>query len=328
MTTFLRTSRMPAALADRVEKSVTGSGIRRRARGLLRALNVALVIGLSTGGIGMYRAHVAERDREHRALEKRRAELRTSARDVASAVGPRERALVPAVESLLVRLAGPYEGDLVADVVRAPGGLDAVLARPALYVRGPAAAFSAPAGVAPVAAASSKDALVLCLLSPPESRAEGVLLARAKRAYGSPANAAASVHRLHDVEASLPFLAPDWRARIDAAPDAKELAKLAIAFEKSPIHDAISAFRSDILIAAVDEPDRGPGPTELDGERAHDVRVVVADLGTGEVLFRIRRRVDPSWVKSIAARAQYASGIDSCSLAFEVREAAQRPATR
>lgn len=325
--TFLRTSRMPAALAERVEKSVTGTGIRRRARGVLRALNVALVVALLVGGIGEVRARVAERDREHRDLEARRDALRTSARDVAAAIGPHERALVPAIEALLVRLAGPYEGDLVADAVRPPRGLDAVLARPTLYVRGSIGGFATAGAIAPAAAASSKDALVLCLLSPPESRTEGPLLARAKRALGqsrSLAEATTSVRRLHDVEASLPFLAPDWRARIDAAHDAAALGRLETAFEKAPVRGALPAFRSEILVAVLDEPDSGAGPTELDGERAHDARVVVVDLVTGEALLRIRRHLDPSWVKSIAARAQYASGIDSCGLALDVREAVTR----
>jgi hypothetical protein len=298
---------------------------------VLRALNVALVVALLFGGIGKYRGHVAEEDRERRSFEAKRAALRASARDVATAIGAGARARAAAIEPLLVRLAGPYEGDVVSDAVRTPHGLDTTLARPALYVRGSTASFATPAAVTPAAAASSKDALVLCLLSPPESRAEAQVIGRAKRAHGQSgalAEATASVRRLHEIEASLPFLAPDWQFRVDAARDAKELTKLEASFEKSPVRAATQAFRSEILIAAFDEPDNGAGPTELDGERAHDARVVVVDLDTKAVLLRVRRRLDPSRVTSAAARAEYASGIDSCALALDVREEALRTATR
>jgi hypothetical protein len=53
---------------------------------------------------------------------------------------------------------------------------------------------------------------------------------------------------------------------------------------------------------------------------------VLSDLTSGQLLLRFRRGVDPSWL-SPAARAEYASGIDSCALAFDLREAlaGQRP---
>jgi hypothetical protein len=44
------------------------------------------------------------------------------------------------------------------------------------------------------------------------------------------------------------------------------------------------------------------------------------DLRQRKVLLSLRRRVDPSWI-SVAARAEYASGIDSCALALDVHAA-------
>jgi len=68
----------------------------------------------------------------------------------------------------------------------------------------------------------------------------------------------------------------------------------------------------------MDEAD-GTGPTEL-GERAHHVRVGLVDLDKEELLLRLRRHVDPSWITP-NVRAEYASGIDAGSLAGDVRAA-------
>jgi hypothetical protein len=69
----------------------------------------------------------------------------------------------------------------------------------------------------------------------------------------------------------------------------------------------------------VDEPADGTGPADLDGERAHFVRVGLFDLTKSSVLLRARRRVDPgAW--SNAARAEYSSGLDACALAFDLHE--------
>ena len=193
-----------------------------------------------------------------------------------------------------------------------------------LYVRGPAASFTDPAKIAPAAALSAKDGLVLCLLSPPESRTESTITARARRAYGrllTVEDATPNVRRFHELEVGLPFLAPSFEARVVGASGAAELVSLERAFDKAPIAEAKRAVRSEVLLAAFDEPGDPHGPTEIDGERAHDVRVVLVDIASGATLFRVRRHVDPGRVASTSARIQYASGIDSCALAFDVRVA-------
>jgi predicted RNA binding protein with dsRBD fold (UPF0201 family) len=73
-------------------------------------------------------------------------------------------------------------------------------------------------------------------------------------------------------------------------------------------------------LLALDEPGDQGGPTELDGERPHSVRVGLVDLSTKKVLLRMRRHVDPRWL-SASARAELASGIDSCELALQVHKA-------
>ena len=69
----------------------------------------------------------------------------------------------------------------------------------------------------------------------------------------------------------------------------------------------------------MDEPGEPGGPTELDGERAHAVRIGIVALGPAKVLLRMRKRVDPSWI-STAKRPEYASGLDGCKLALDVYE--------
>ena len=62
--------------------------------------------------------------------------------------------------------------------------------------------------------------------------------------------------------------------------------------------------------------------TELDGENAHYVRLVVLELETGRALLVVRRQVDPTWV-SPNRRSLYARELDGCKLALEVRDAVQ-----
>jgi hypothetical protein len=79
-----------------------------------------------------------------------------------------------------------------------------------------------------------------------------------------------------------------------------------------------------MLLMVMDESGDGKGPTELDGERPHDVRVALVDLASARMVLRLRRHVDPAWIGT-AARSEHASGLDGCALAFDVREAARAP---
>jgi hypothetical protein len=54
------------------------------------------------------------------------------------------------------------------------------------------------------------------------------------------------------------------------------------------------------------------------------VRIAIVDVSAGKVLLWLRRRVDPGWI-SVAKRADYASGLDACALALDVRERAAKP---
>ena len=329
MPTFLTTSKMDPALAERVDASVRGKkGPRRsaaRARRIVSLLRLVLVV---TVALGIYNIVVGRRESK-RALEQTRASLLESARMQSDSLSSEERAAMSRVESWLVRLSARYEGDLVDADLRGPGKLAATLARPLVYVRGTAEALGSAEGITAAASTSAKDALVLCLLEPPESRTEKLLVDKVRIAYAAGWNLESrtpNVHRLNDAAVGLPFLLPPWSERVRAA-DATELARLRTELERAPIERAKEAAKANLLLVAIDEPGDGAGPTELDGERPHPVRVVLVDLAASKVLLRSRHLVDPSGIKP-ERRATYASGIDSCVLALDVAEDVRKAAAR
>ena len=99
----------------------------------------------------------------------------------------------------------------------------------------------------------------------------------------------ANIRRLWDAEAGLPLLSPQWAARVEAAPPG-DLAKLRKEFDRAPIDRAKLAARAGYLLVAMDEPPDGGGPTKLDGERAHWVRVGLVDLSSETILLSMRKR--------------------------------------
>jgi hypothetical protein len=169
---------------------------------------------------------------------------------------------------------------------------------------------------------SFKDALVLCLLAPPATRTEKALAERARSTFagGERMQAASHVERPIGALLSLPLLSPEFRQKVTAAETERELARLDSQLSRAPLASARRALAAEMFLFALDEPGAANGPTELDGERAHHVRVGLVDLAAGKLLLLLRRKVDPSWI-SAALRAEYAAAIDSCSLALDVHAA-------
>jgi hypothetical protein len=227
-----------------------------------------------------------------------------------------DKASLGKIESWVQRLAGPYEGDVAAPELRLPD----VVTRPAVYVRGPVDALTHAQTIAQQASLSTKDSFLLCLVEPPASRAEKTVLAKARAAYsgrGLVEQRTPNVRRLHDEEAGMRVLVPAWEDQVRAAKDERELLSLRSEFERAPVERAKEAARAALLIVVVDEPADGTGAADLDGERAHPVRVSLVDLALSKALVRARKRVDPSaW--SNAARAEFSSGLDGCALAYDL----------
>ena len=82
----------------------------------------------------------------------------------ASKVTDADKAMVSRVEAWLPNHSGAYEGDFVADSLRAEGAFAATMARPMVYLRGPLDSFVR-TGIAGIAESTFRDALVLCLLA-------------------------------------------------------------------------------------------------------------------------------------------------------------------
>ncbi|HYO95437.1 MAG TPA: hypothetical protein VER33_13035 [Polyangiaceae bacterium] len=323
MPSLLVTAKMHPALAARVKASlqrrrgsVPRSGMAPTLTALVRLALVLTVLGAS-GALLYFQERNAER------LRAERSALVAEVRAHSTRLRGGDGGVVARVQAELVRASSRPEPDHIAPGLRSAAALDAVLARPTIYVRGPVEAFASSSLIAPAAAASWKDALVHCLLSPPASRTEKDLLRKVRAGASSSASRgpiAEHVSRLHDAEAGLPFLLPAFEARVVAAGDLGELTRLRSSFERAPIAKARVAARAELLLFAMDEPGDARVPAELDGERAHWVRVGLIELSGGQVLLRLRRPVDPEWI-SAPVRAQHASALDSCALAMDIRSA-------
>jgi hypothetical protein len=326
MPTFLTTPKMSPELAARVQASVNGRraspGSRRRAPHLIVLVRLAVVVLAAT----LVATVLYVRHREGEAREQARASLTDALTRRRAALSAEDRRTLGLIETALVRAAGKYEGDLTDDALRPPGALAALLSRGAVYVRGDQAAFRSAAAVADAAKSSSKDAFLACLLERPAARSEKVLLASVRIAYstrGELEAATAQVRALRDAVIGLPYLSDAFAERVRRASDVNELRRLRSAFDKAPLDAAIQAAKARLLVFVVDEPSPPGGPVELDGEKAHDVRVGIVDLARDSTLLRLRKRVDPAWI-SAARRVDSANALDSCALALDVHESVTR----
>ena len=320
MPTFLTTPKMSPELAARVQASVNGRrttpGSRRRAPHLIVLVRLAVLV--LTGTLCALVLYVRHRDREER--ESERASLAASVAQRRAALDPQDQRTLGLIEGWLVRAAAEYEGDVLTETLRAPGALSALFSSQTVYVRGEQPAFRNAAAVADAAKASSKDAFLLCLLDPPPERVERALLAKARLAYSTRGEVEAAtehVRPLRDAVLGMPFLSAVFADRVRAASDLSELRRLRSAFDKAPLDAAIQAAKARLLVFVVDEPSPPGGTVELDGEKAHVVRVGIIDLTSESTLLRLRTRVDPSWI-SAARRVDSANALDSCALALDV----------
>jgi hypothetical protein len=321
MPSFLVTKHMSPALAARVLASVSGhhpgqpKAKLRPFKAVLRLVAFVVLAGAVAVVLDVRQQRALE-------LEQQRAELLRSIESAGSGLSKSDRELAKRVDAAVAQHAVPaYAGDLISPSLRDDQQLAALLALPTLYLRGPLEMLARTGGVARAALSSFKDAFALCLVDPPEARTEKALLAKARAAERS-AGAAELAHfeRLEPLLQALPLLGPDWTHRVQTAESAATLAGYRKLFEVAPLRAAVRAAKARQLLLVLDEPGDAKVPAELDGERPHAVRVVISDLGSGELALRFRHEVDPSWL-SAKARAEHASGIDSCALAVDLRRA-------
>ena len=321
MGSLLVTRRMSPELAARVLASVrgqqgNGAGRQRALKALLRFLTVAALISAVCLFFYLRSKNASE-------LSQARSKLLGSMLEQSSKLSRSDTELGSRVEAAIaLHSSATYAGDQIAEDLRSEALLLAALREPTLYLRGSLDGLSRPARVPELAAGSFKDAFVLCLLAPPEARTEKALRAKASaaNAHGPSMQVAEHIERVEPLLRALPFLGPAFKARVVAAETSAAVGTLRRYFEAAPVQAAVRAAKARQLLLVVDEPSTAKGPSELDGERPHPVRVVLTDLRSGEVRLRLRKDVDPGWL-SDNARAQFASGIDSCGLALDVRAA-------
>jgi hypothetical protein len=316
--TLLVTSKMSPALAARVQTAVSGQHARGRPlKALLRFLTLSFVM-ISAVGVVRFRQQRAQK------LETERAELLSTLEQAGKSLNRSDRELPQRVATAIALQSTPnYPGDELPEPPLRDTDLTEVLALPTLYVRGSLDALARPDRLSDVAAGSSKDAFLLCLLSPPEARTEKALRLKASAAAAqskTTLQASAHVERLAPLLQALPLLGRPWADRVRSAETSEALEKLAKLVAAAPLTAAVRAAKARQLLLVLDETAAATGPTELDGERAHPVRVALIDLPGGEPRLRFRGKVDPAGL-SDQSRTAYASGIDSCTLALDFRRA-------
>jgi len=340
--TFLTTPRMNPALRARVERSVSRGASARHHR---KQLGLgALFQGRTRLGVGRLIPLVAlavvaslivlARRQDQRDVEEQRAAVLSALEAHRSSLPPGHEGFLARTELLVREVAtGPYPGDLVAPELLVPGELDALLARPALYIRGATPELGDAARVAEAAATSTKDAFLLCLVEPPISRDERAVLGKIRGvSFGGALVDAqtANVRRLVEAQVGFAVLGPAFESEARAAEALAPLQKLAKDLEAAPIEAASRAASAELLVIVVDEiedepprakPTRNEDPLGYRAqERAHDARVALVDLASGRALLRLRRRLDASG-RSERATTSYRAAVQGCDLALDVRAA-------
>lgn len=323
MPTLLTNPRMHPALVARVEGSVTGKkttpGVPRSKPRFVMLLRVGVVVLVAF----VVQSVVGFKKKERDDVTKVRTELLTSLRTRGEGLSADDRALPKKIEPLLVKLSRSFDKETISADLRTKAGFEAIFSRPMLYIRGPLGSFATGPQIAD---ASAKDSLVMCLLDPPPSRTEKDVLPKVRVAYGTGValeGQTPNIRRLGELQAGLPFLAPEYAKKVEASSDVVELTKWKKEVDRAPLDTAKRAAKARLLLAAMDEPGDG-SPAELDGERRHHVRIILVDLATETTLLDMRKLADPSWI-SEKHRTDMAKGLDSCLLALDVRDAALTP---
>lgn len=322
MGTFLVTPRMDPALRARVERAVSRGARARfamkelgmahapfRERGGMRGARlfpvvVALLVAVLAGAGVLHDRRAMEADR----------------RALLAALGARRAALPTGLDRLLAadRLLAVSAVDLpdhVAPALRGPGALDAALRRPALYVHGVAAELRDPLKIDVAARTSTKDAFLVCLLQPPPSPAEKDMLPRVRGVYFGGAKVdteTASVRRLAEARLALAALRPAFEETARGTTDRGVLRVLRRDLDAVPVEQARRAALAELLLIVADDPADPAQPTR-------EARVTMVDLGSGEVLLRLRRRPADQGTSSMASL--HRADLEGCDLALGVRRA-------
>lgn len=233
-------------------------------------------------------AHTVVTQRE---LGSERRALLSKQAAVETAFGPQWGRLREGIEGVIARESGAYAGDQVAPEARS----GAFRTQPGLYLRLRLSDVTTKETLARAASVARKDALVACLLREPNEAA----------AHGEPDAGAFAEQpwNLGQAYAAARILSADWVSEVRELTEPMRLRVFEEQYEKavrSEIPLAIEvATRSKFFLLVLDED--GDSPSLQDGaapsEEAlqltpHPARVVLTDLKSERLLFRVRRSGD------------------------------------
>jgi len=318
MPSFLLNERMNPELKRRVRLSLK-SDLRERAGGqsarqghwAVRAMMVLGVIGLASFLTVTYRQSRAELARE-------RAQLLSAYQRQAAVFDAAFRARTEKVERLLAHAHEPYVGDWIDPGIRQAGALDALLAQPLSYVRGPIRGFLSDAERRQTSKEAGPEALIRCLVDPPASIKESELLRHLGRIY-QPKRFVGRFYDFENARGAFAFLDSGFEDEVRHADRMKQLLAQSRELREQKLGQAAEARQVRLFVSVFDEPkDRGAA-ADFDGEAVHYLRLSVLDLDTPRVWLRVRRQVDPQWI-SEKSRLAYSRELDSCRLAYELRQ--------
>jgi hypothetical protein len=323
--TFLVSEGMSPALRGRVERSVS-----KRASAEHRARMTGMKAPFGGGGgqkiarsawlvtLGLAAVVAALAFSSHRAERRAVADEKAS---LAQALADKRVELPEGAAGFIARTstwiqdaaAEPAPPDAIAVAIAGKAALDAWLTRPAAYVRMSLAEARDARSLEEGARASTKDAFLLCLLRPPPSGSTKDMLARVRGVYFDGAKVddeTKNVRRLGPAHVGLAAIGASFESTLRAADDLGTLRRLRRDLEGAPVSDAARAARAELLLVVIDEPG-SPGAT----------RVLFADLTSPGALVRLRRPLPPA--DTAPQAALYRDQLASCSLALDVRKAAE-----
>ena len=315
MGSFLTNAKMPAELRARVEESLRTDALAR-AGGANRRQGHLLLRLLMLSGVAMFAAFLVV------TFQQAEREFQTNQQSLLRRFDQETRELpalrqgVAQLEQHVQTALRPWPSDFLDPVLKSggPQALDELFERPVVYV----SAFASVAALQKSAAESSPDALIRCLMLPPQSARESDLLRHLGRVY-EPAALRGRVVGITGASDALAFIDSSFGARLRNLESARLLPIMEQELKRAKLSEATPFLQAGTLVYVVDEP-KSPGTVaDFDGEAEHYVRLQIVDQKSGALLLGLRRLVDPSWI-SEKSRLAYSRELNSCRLALQVRK--------
>jgi hypothetical protein len=275
-------------------------------------------------------------------LARRKGDLAGAAARESAALGDRPRALVTAMDEVVLAAAeGTWPGDFVAGDLVDPAARSALFEGSIVYARAAVPELSRLDAIGAAVRRSEKDAFVLCLVEPPREATAAALRAAATRYWMGGAlfeDATHDVFSLSQVHKGLRPLSDAFAAELAEADDHLFVRRLEEEYDQrtpNALSMARTAASADLLVVVADELPAGFAPPEVGKSLTatrrpavlpqiegapHVVRVVVWSAERRGVVLRIRVPVDARGLGlSEAERIMIAPHVQGCQAAVALR---------